>query len=162
MKFASTLALGAALLASGAASAQAPEARPDRGARMLEMFDANRDGRVSWDEAWSFVTARFATADGDRSGGLSMQEFATLRMRRADASAPPAEHAGRMEQMRGNMFRGLDANRDAQVTLDELRPFAEARFRGMDANSDGAVTVDELPRRGHHHGRRGEAAPATR
>ena len=188
MKFASTLAFGAALLTAGAAFAQpgpGPDGRPgrggpDRGARMLELFDANRDGRVTWDEAWVFVTTRFTTADADRSGGLSLQEFATMRMRPANAPTPPAQHAARIEEMRGRMFRGLDANRDGQVTLVEIQPFAEARFRAMDANADGAVTAEELPQRGMrgHHGMRGRgpgpgmpgtpgapgapAAPATR
>jgi len=37
------------------------------------------------------------------------------------------------------------------VTIDELRPFAEAMFRGRDANADGALTREEIrPERGHH------------
>ena len=48
-------------------------------------------------------------------------------------------------RMVGMMFRGLDANRDGVVTLEEIRPMAEARFRAFDANGDGAVTRDELP-----------------
>lgn len=172
MKLFPTLGLGLALLGSGAAFAQtasppaATDARPDRGARMFELLDANRDGRITWDESWSFVTTRFTTADADRSGGLSIVEFATLRMRRPDAPTPSAEQAARMEQGRGAMFRALDADRDGQVTLVEIRPMVEARFRAADANGDGAVVREELPRRGHHHGgqhggmMRGDA-PAT-
>jgi Ca2+-binding EF-hand superfamily protein len=186
MKFATTLGLGLALMSTGLAFAQtatppatppaaspgATDARPDRGprgergARMFEMLDANRDGRITWEESWSFVTTRFATADADRSGGLSLEEFATLRMRSADAPAPRPEYAALGEQMRGAMFRGLDADRNGQVTLIEIRPMAEARFRAMDANADGAVVREEMPQRGHHRGGhhgtgpRGEA-PAT-
>ena len=170
MKIFSTFGLGLALLGSGAAFAQpsAPpttDARPDWGARMFELFDGNRDGRVTFDEAWALATTRFTTADADRSGGLSIEEFGTLGLRRADAPTPPPERAGRMEQMRSGMFRALDANRDGQVTLEEIRPAMEARFRAADANSDGAVARDELPQRGHHHGHRSEgtpSAPATR
>jgi len=132
---------------------------------MLQMIDANSDGRATWDESWAFVTTRFNAADADRSGGLSLQEFSAMRMRRADAPTPPADRAARMEQHRGVMFRSLDANRDAQVTLEEIRPFIEARFRGMDANADGAVTREEMPTRGshggdHHHGHaRGDTPP---
>lgn len=177
MKFVSTLGLGMILLGGGLAFAQpatpaAPtDARPergprgDRGARMFEQLDANRDGRVVFDEAWAFVNTRFAAGDTDRSGGLSVEEFAALRGRPTDAPSPRPEHAARMEQMRGGMFRALDADGNGQVTLIEIRPMVEARFRAADANGDGAVVRDELPQRGHHHGHRGGhhdgAAPAT-
>lgn len=185
MNIAPTLGLGLALISGGLAFAQpatspaaapaATETRPDRGprgergARMFELLDANRDGRVTTEEAWTFVTTRFNSADADRSGGLSMEEFAQLRARPADAPTPRPEQAARMEQMRGGMFRALDADRNGQVTLVEIRPMVEARFRAADANGDGAVTREELPQRGHHHGQhhghradgpRGEA-PAT-
>jgi hypothetical protein len=169
MKIATTLGFGLALMSSGLAFAQpaatppaaapgATETRPDRGprgdrgARMFEMLDANRDGRVTFDESWTFVTTRFATADADRSGGLSIEEFAALRMRAADAPAPRPEYAARGEQMRAAMFRGLDADRNGQVTLVEIRPMVEARFRAMDVNGDGAVVREEMPQRGHHRG----------
>lgn len=166
MKLAATMGLGLALIGAGAAIAQPATppaegaARPDRGARMFQMLDANRDGRITWDEAWAFVTTRFGTADADRSGSLSVEEFGTLRMRGADAQAPRPENAARMEQMRGGMFRALDADRNGQVTLDEVRPMVEARFRAADVNGDGAVLREEVPQRGHHRGPRGDA-PAT-
>ncbi len=53
------------------------------------------------------------------------------------------------------MFRALDANSDGRLTLDEVRPAAEARFRAADANGDGAVTREELPQR---HAQRGPGA----
>jgi hypothetical protein len=53
--------------------------------------------------------------------------------------------------MLGFVFRGLDADRSGAVTLEEVRPFLEARFRSLDANADNAVTRDEVPR-GHRHG----------
>jgi hypothetical protein len=57
----------------------------------------------------------------------------------------------------------MDANRDGQVTLEELRPMAEMRFRMGDANGDGAITREELPRRGPgpQGGPRGEGRPAA-
>jgi Ca2+-binding EF-hand superfamily protein len=168
MKLAQTLVLGIALFGSGAALAQtaAPApALPAPGGCLFERFDANRDGRVTWEEAWSFVNERFNAADADHSGGLTRQELNAARM---SDRARRRGRAERMERMRGAMFRSLDANGDGTVTLAEIEPFAQARFRALDANGDGAVTRDELPRRGwrhHHRGHRRErgerAAPAT-
>ncbi|GGC55903.1 hypothetical protein GCM10011504_37830 [Siccirubricoccus deserti] len=153
--------LGTALLAAAPALAQpapaagGPPARGERGpGAIFNQIDRDRDGKVTWDEAWVYVQQRFTTADRDHDGGLTQEELAAAFPRRGQAGAQtPADRgqgAGRT-QMLGMMFRGLDANRDGKVTLEEIRPAAEARFRGFDANGDGAVARDELPRRPRHH-----------
>ncbi|MBC7431791.1 MAG: EF-hand domain-containing protein [Rubritepida sp.] len=124
--------------------ADAPRGRPDP-TRMFNEFDANRDGRVTWDEGWAVVQVRFAAADANRDGALTTEEFTQLRPRR---EAPAGERAERMQRFAQGRFRAADANRDGKVTLDELRPMAEGMFRMMDANGDNAVTPDEVPRRG--------------
>ena len=146
---------GAALIGAAAPALAQPGPPPGpRGERgpgmMFDRIDANKDGRVTWEEAWAYVQARFAAADTDKDGRLTQAEMAAARPMgghhgrpggRAEGGPPP----GMRERMLGMMFRGLDANRDGFVTLDEARPMAEARFRAMDANGDGAVTRDELP-----------------
>jgi hypothetical protein len=146
-----------------------PDAR--RGGMMIfEQVDADRDGRVVWEEAWTYVQRRFGEADRDRDGGLTQEELqgalrlgaAGPRGPRPAEGAPPAAPPGgdaaaaargpRAAEDMGTIFRGLDSDRNGRVTLEEIRPMAEARFRAFDANADNAVSRDEVPQ---GHGRRG-------
>jgi hypothetical protein len=171
MKLSLPLALGAALLTTACAQGYAQQGpRGGRGpamaGAMFEQMDADRDGRVAWAEAWNFAQARFAAADTDRSGGLSLAEFQAQPSpfpRPEGAPPPPPGMQERRAEMRARMFRALDANQDGQVTLAEMQPSAAARFRAMDANADGAITRDELPqRRGRAWGAPGQPASPAR
>jgi Ca2+-binding EF-hand superfamily protein len=128
------------------------------GARMFELLDGHRDGRVTWDETWTFATTRFNRGRGRPQRRLA-QRVRQSSPPAAKPSAPRPEWAQRMEQRRAGMFRALDANSDGQVTLAEMQGPGQARFRAMDANADGAVTREELPQR-MHRGSRPEASPA--
>jgi len=161
--------LGTALLAAAPALAQPapPPGGPGAGPRgergpgaMFGLVDTNKDGKVTWEEGWAFVQQRFAAADPDKDGRLTQQEMEAARLRPGPGRPERAEgpqHA----RMVGMMFRGLDANRDGVVTLEEIKPMAEARFRAFDANGDGAVTRDEIPAPPHHHRRPGGPGPGT-
>ena len=153
-------ALAATLPAAFAQPAASPpnqgqQGRGPAGGGMFDEMDANKDGRVAWDEAWGLVQRRFASADADRDGGLTRQEAEALRPGRAGGrrqdggatQAPTPEQQARRVRFGDMMFRSVDANRDGRVTLEEVRPVIEARFRGLDANADNAVSRDELPQR---------------
>jgi hypothetical protein len=135
---------------------------PGRGApgfAMGEAFaraDANNDSRVSRDEGWAWLTARFTEIDTNRDGGVTVEEFRAYATTRMGGRTPPAEMRQRAEQRGQSMFRALDVNSDGRVTLEEIRPFAEAMFRARDFNNDGALSREEVqPRRanwsGHQH-----------
>lgn len=182
----SALLAAAAVAATLPAAFAQPAASPPNpgqqgrgpGGAMFDEMDANKDGRVAWDEAWGFVQRRFASADADRDGGLTRQEADALRPaggggRRQEggaSQAPSPEQQARRARFGDVMFRSVDANRDGRVTLDEVRPVIEARFRGLDANADNAVSRDELPQRrqgprpgggGRGEGGQGSQAPAA-
>jgi Ca2+-binding EF-hand superfamily protein len=163
--------LGTALLATAAAPALAQPGpgpggaapRGDRGpGALFTQVDADKDGKVTWDEAWGFVQQRFTAADPDRDGSLTQQEMANFRMgpggRRPEGGHG---HGQNRERHVGMMFRAIDANRDGLVTLEEVRPMAEARFRAFDANGDSTVTRDEIPRPPRRHNP-GQERPAPK
>ncbi|MBX9698829.1 MAG: EF-hand domain-containing protein [Acetobacteraceae bacterium] len=143
---------------------------------MFDQVDANRDGRITWEETWTFVQARFAAADRDGNGGLSQQEMqdAMQAMWAAHRSGPRPDgtpgprpdgqqgprraDAPDRAEMLGAMFRALDADRNGQVTLVEIRPAVEARFRALDANMDSVVERSEIAQHGHR-GPRGRGGP---
>lgn len=133
--------LGAGVLLAGTALAQGG------GPGAFTGWDLNQDGRVAWEETWENIQRRFVEADRDRSGGLSLDEWlaaqAPGRPARPDRPQPDPQ---RQRDRRTAMFRAIDANRDNQVTLPELRPVAESWFRAFDANGDSVITPDELPR----------------
>ena len=141
-------------------AASSPAAAANQGPRgpgaIFDEMDANKDSRVTWDEAWAFVQRRFNAADADRDGGLTRQEADALRPANRRPGGPqgsggnagtPAEQAARQSRFGDVVFRGVDANRDGRVTLDEVRPAIEARFRGLDADGNNAVERSELPQR---------------
>jgi hypothetical protein len=139
----------------GGPPAGAPVAGANPGGRAFalgEAFaraDVNNDGRVSRDEGWAWLQARFQEADADRDGGVTLQEFRSFAQNRFGRRTPPPQ----AEERGQAMFRALDGNGDGKVSLEEIRPFAEAMFRARDANADGALSREEaMPRRHGHHG----------
>ncbi len=174
---AAAAAMAAAALPAWAQPAAPPPAANQGAARgpmgaLFDEMDTNKDGRVAWDEAWTFTQRRFNAADADRDGGLTRQEAEALRPagRRPEGAqggggnAPTPDQAARRARFGDVVFRSIDANRDGRVTLDEVRPAVEARFRGLDADGDNSVTRNELPqRRGgpRQGGGSGNQAPAA-
>jgi len=174
---------GAALLAvaGGVAFAQGgPGQRPDRNAdvtrdqvvaRTGEAFarlDANRDGRVTPDEARAMREQRrterrarmFDRLDADRDGNISRGEFSQAQGMRGGgrrgmghrrmgmgprpggpggpAAGPPS---GGPDGPRGRGARMF--GEQGFVTLAQMRERALARFDRADANRDGIVTAAE-------------------
>ena len=106
-------------------------------------MDADKNGHVTRAESEAFQRAvavaesgkrmrsMFAELDSDRSGQLSMAEFAKA------SSGPP--------QVNGQPFIArLDSNKDGKVSLVEHRAGKLARFDQIDADKDGIVTAAEM------------------
>ncbi|MFC0407770.1 EF-hand domain-containing protein [Roseomonas elaeocarpi] len=153
-------ATGAQATGSGTpAAAGAGNTAPRRPTRLFDQADANKDGLVTWDEAWALITARFNAADSNKDGAVTEEElraYVQSQAPRRRAGAPAA--TGGPDRRMDGLFRAADSNRDGRVTLAELQPVGEAMFRMWDRNGDGAIARDELPTRRAPRG----AAPASR
>jgi len=145
----SLLAIGA-----GAALAQTPPAPPTpphaagkgpgghhghRAESFVELFDTNKDGKVSLDEFMAEHARLFGAADVDKDGSLSVDEF---------------RRRGRLIQSLGTttIFDMLDANGDGKISQAELDAPTKRWVGRYDANKDGALDADELPGRDRSHG----------
>ncbi|MCQ4159304.1 EF-hand domain-containing protein [Roseomonas sp. GC11] len=150
-----------------AAPAPAPQGRhrPAGPPRLLQMADADHDGRITETEALNALSARFAEADADHDGNLTLDELHAFLRQQWEARRPAGERRAPPEAMRHRMaervdglFRAADANRDGKVTLDEARAVALALFRATDRNNDGVLEASEL-RGPHGHGPAGGRPP---
>lgn len=145
----SALALGA-----GAALAQTPAAPPGpppaadkgpgghhghRAQSFVELFDTNKDSKVSSDEFMAEHARLFGAADVDKDGSLSVDEF---------------RRRGRLIQSLGTttIFDMLDANGDGKISQAELDAPTKRWVGRYDANKDGALDVNELPGRDRSSG----------
>lgn len=129
-----------------------PGPGPRGPAALFALVDANGDGRVTPEEASTYVQTRFAAADRNGDGALVLEEAQAMRLTPAPEGAPRPEAGPMRARMAAALFRAIDANRDGRVTPEEVRPALDAMFRSFDANGDSGVTLDELPQ-GRHHGR---------
>ena len=118
MKKALLTTFAAALIASVAVPAMAAQ-RDDgprhgpRFVRMMERFDANRDGTVSPDEVAAHRLAMFETADTDKSGSLSKDELKAFgEMRKDIRDQNRDDRRAERDGMRGDKMMGRHGDRD--------------------------------------------------
>ena len=95
--------------------------------RLLERFDADKDGELTQAELDASRKELLEKYDTDKDGKLSLSEFERLWL----------------EVMRRRMVRSfqyIDEDGDAAITVDEfLKPYADTVER-MDRNGDGAIS----------------------
>ena len=109
------------------------------GRRLMERFDADKNGKLTQDELDTGRKELLARHDGNKDGTLSVDEFGNLWL-----------EVKRQRMVRG--FQRLDKDGDASITADEfLKPFANLIAK-LDRNDDGVF--DNTDRRHRYRARR--------
>lgn len=105
-------------------------------ARMMERFDADKDGKLTQDELDQSRKDLIAKHDADKDGNISLEEFKTLWL-----------DVFQRRVVRG--FQRIDTDGDASITTEEfLKPFSKTVER-MDRNDDGVYDENDSKRRHH-------------
>lgn len=132
-------------------------------ARMLERFDANKDGKLVAGEVDNQrMWRRLASADKDDDGFITKKEMETLAGGRG-------RRGGGGDAAWKFLLGKYDADKDGKVSSDEYDRDA-ATFQRLDRNGDGSLTAEDWSdgesRRGGGRGRNrgaaleaGDAAP---
>ena len=94
------------------------------------LWDSNHDGIFTCEEWKSFMERSFVSADKNRDGFLSPQEFEVVK--KADPSLAEAD------------FGYFDENRDGKISRKEFVEKPSAFILRFDRNGDCRVTPDEL------------------
>jgi len=106
--------------------------------KIMQHFDTNKDNVITLDEVQVMRDGVFTKADVNGDGFLSPEEFT-------------ATAEGQRQTHLKEIFNNLDANKDGNISLDELlqQPFGnperkKAHFLKMDTNQDNIVSFEEF------------------
>lgn len=109
------------------------------GQRMMERYDADKDGKVTQAEIDKNRADWLAEADADKNGTLSLEEFKVLWLKSRN-------------EMMVREFQFFDRDGNGQVTIEEYKgPMADI-VADRDQNNDGSLGADDRP--GQGEGRR--------
>ncbi|MDA0241048.1 MAG: hypothetical protein O3A84_13620, partial [Proteobacteria bacterium] len=117
-----------------------PGFRGQRGAGLIEQFDADKDGKLTQAELDQSRAAQHAKFDANKDGKLSLKEYEALWL----------------DAMRTRMVRNFqrhDTDGDAAVTVEEFGARFAKMIERLDRNNDGALSKED--RRQRSEGRRG-------
>jgi hypothetical protein len=104
----------------------------------FDAMDANRDGRVTLDEARAHAEKAFKAMDKDGDGKLSPREFVAAHTPASvNGVIPPT--AARATAEAKYTFSTLDTNHDGTLDLDEWKAAVDANFAKADVKKHGSI-----------------------
>ncbi len=106
---------------------------------LLRLMDANKDGKISRDEAKGKIAENFDKIDLNKDGFLDRKELRIVAERVLKAQAGVPTGAAPYD------FDSLDKNADGRLTPDELKgtPWAD-RFAEIDTDGNGTIDRREF------------------
>jgi Ca2+-binding EF-hand superfamily protein len=129
---------GGAAPAAAEPQAAAPAGQID--AKMvMAMGDANKDGKITPDEAPEDMRGMFGFVDRNKDGGLDESE-AEIVARAINAQAMAGGEEGITPEMLQTI---LDVNEDGAIDMDESPEELKQFFTMVDLNKDGAIDITE-------------------
>lgn len=133
---ASALMIGAGLLTPALAQDKPRQASPEfKAGQLIDRFDGNKDGSVTLAEYLAGERERFAKADLDQDGFVTMDELETA-------------FSGQVGRRGERIFTHFDADSDGRISLTEVETKGAERglkrFLRLDADQDGFVTKAEF------------------
>lgn len=114
----------------------------------LRTFDRDRDGAIDRSEFQQWHETSFGAADANGDGGLSLQEFQTVRLGpgpNSNKSSARRERSEERAQLRKTeRYRLMDGDGNGIVTRTEYMKFGELNYLDADIDDDGKLTLGEL------------------
>jgi Ca2+-binding EF-hand superfamily protein len=107
-------------------------------------MDANRDGRITKNEASEDLKLFFAQYDANKDGAIDVKEAQALvkyANREQAGSSEPAPAPGRVTAKQ--IISYMDKNGDGKLGKDEASKEVKANFQFIDTNGDGVIDVKE-------------------
>ena len=122
-----------------------------RAGQFFDRLDADKDGRITREEADQFRANVFSSIDSDGDGKISQAEYTAHRIKKAEERAQ-------------SHFARLDGNNDGALESNEYPPKRMGKGKGkrgdmfsrFDSNDDGVVTREEMQekmKKRHEHRR---------
>jgi Ca2+-binding EF-hand superfamily protein len=104
---------------------------PDRGAKLIEKYDTNKDGKVTKEEIDTARADQLKKYDTNGDGVLSIEEYQVLWL-------------DNMHEAMVRSFQRLDADGTATVTVEEFDRNIDRMIDHLDRNHDGVIDQSEL------------------
>jgi Ca2+-binding EF-hand superfamily protein len=119
------------------------QSMPGRG--RFAMIHANENGTVSAEEAASAADSVFTAMDSDDDGGLTKDEYMSVRMGPQLGRNP--ERRSRRQAAKEARFSEMDGDGDGTVSKEEFMAAAKSHHASADTDGDGQVSPWEHRRR---------------